>query len=92
VTAIKAEQLIEQLAGWAPPVTRLLAPWVRTTLWLVVAAADITLLVLLMSPQRDLAREPVSLPTAAAMAGRWLLRWQPLFRAAREDTVVRVVR
>lgn len=54
MTAIETEQLIEQLAR-AAPVARLRPPWVRTTLWLAVAAVDITFFVFLMSPRHDLA-------------------------------------
>lgn len=54
MSTIDTQQLIEQLAGDAAPVARLPAPWVRTALWLALAAVNLLTFVLLMSPRRDL--------------------------------------
>jgi len=54
VSTIDTQQLIERLAGDAAPVGRLPAPWVRTALWLALAAVNLLAFVLVMSPRRDL--------------------------------------
>ncbi|MGH8218878.1 MAG: NrsF family protein [Steroidobacteraceae bacterium] len=54
MSTIDTQHLIEQLAGEAAPVGRLPSPWVRTAFWLAVAAVNLVVFVLAMSPRRDL--------------------------------------
>ena len=47
-------QLIEQLAENGDPVQRLATPWTRTTVWLLIAAPYVVMIVFMMAPRNDL--------------------------------------
>jgi hypothetical protein len=51
---MNTDGLIEQLAQSCKPVRALPPPWIRTGIWLAVAAPYVTLVILLMSPRPDL--------------------------------------
>ena len=52
--AMDTERLIERLTETADPVRRLAVPWVRTAIWIAIAAPYVALVVALMVPRGDL--------------------------------------
>jgi hypothetical protein len=55
IAAVDTNKLIEHLAQTQRPVRPLPKPWLRTAIWLAIAAPYVALVVLLMSPRADLA-------------------------------------
>jgi len=54
MTTMDTDKLIERLAENADPVRRLAAPWVRTAMWIAIAAPYVALVVAMMAPRSDL--------------------------------------